>query len=94
MIGFLGIEQLLLILTGVTAGTVLGVAVSNLFIPFLQVGTARNVNIPPFVVLIAWDDIFKIYAVFAAMLLVAVAGMIWFLMRLRIFEAVKLGEAV
>jgi putative ABC transport system permease protein len=94
MIGFLGIEQLLLILTGVTAGTVLGVAVSNLFIPFLQVGTARNVNIPPFVVLIAWTDIFKIYAAFAAMLLVAIAGMIWFLMRLRIFEAVKMGEAV
>jgi len=94
MIGFLGIEQLLLILTGVTAGTGLGIAVSNLFIPFLQVGTAKNVNIPPFVVLIAWADIFKIYAAFAVMLLAAIAGMIWFLMRLRIFEAVKMGEAV
>jgi putative ABC transport system permease protein len=72
----------------------LGVAVSNLFIPFLQVGTAKNVDIPPFVVLIAWDDIFKIYGAFAVMLLVAIASMIWFLMRLRIFEAVKMGEAV
>jgi putative ABC transport system permease protein len=84
----------LLIATGITAGTVLGVWVSNLFIPFLQVGTAKFQNIPPFVVLIAWDDIIKIYAVFGVMLLAAVAGMIWFLLHLKIFEAVKLGEAV
>jgi putative ABC transport system permease protein len=68
--------------------------VSNLFIPFLQVGSARNIDIPPFVVLIAWSDIAKIYAVFGAMLVGAVASMIWFLLHLKIFEAVKLGEAV
>ncbi len=94
MIGFLGVEQLLLILTGITAGTGVGVWVSNLFIPFLQVGTTQYANYPPFVVLIAWDDILMIYVVFGLMLLAAVAGMIWFLMHLRIFEAVKLGEAV
>jgi len=94
MITFLGIEQVLLIATGISAGTALGIWVSNLFIPFLQVGTARNVDIPPFVVLIAWDDVVKIYLVFALMLVGAVASMIWFLMHLKIFEAVKLGEAV
>lgn len=94
MIGFLGFEQVFLIATGVSAGTGLGAWVSGLFIPFLQVGTARHINIPPFVVMIAWEDIIKIYIVFGAMLLLAVAGMIWLLTRLRIFEAVKLGEAV
>jgi len=94
MISFLGFEQLLLIMAGISAGTGVGIWVSDLYIPFMQVGTAKNVNIPPFVVLIAWEDIFIIYGVFAAMLILAVVGMIWFLMRLRIFEAVKLGEAV
>jgi putative ABC transport system permease protein len=94
MLGFLGFEQLLLIATGVTAGTAVGIWVSKLFIPFLQVGTEKHVAIPPFVVLIAWSDIIKIYLLFGAMLLGAVAGMIWFLMHLKIFEAVKLGEAV
>lgn len=94
MLGFLGFEQVLLIATGVTAGTGLGVFTSQLFVPFLQVGTGKYSNVPPFVVLIAWEDITKIYVVFAAMLVLAVAGMIYFLMRLRIFEAVKLGEAV
>jgi putative ABC transport system permease protein len=94
MIGFLGIEQMLLIVTGTTAGTALGIWVSDLFIPFLQVGAERFADVPPFVVLIAWDDIFRIYAVFGVMLVAAIAGMIWFLMHLKIFEAVKLGEAV
>jgi putative ABC transport system permease protein len=94
MIAFLSIEQLLLILTGVTAGTALGVVVSNVFIPFLQIGAELNSDIPPFVVLIAWDDVMLIYGVFGAMLVLAIAGMIWFLLRLKIFEAVKLGEAV
>lgn len=94
MIGFLGLEQLLLIATGITAGTTLGVWVSRLFIPFLQVSSGRHADIPPFVVLIAWDDILKIYAVFGLMLIGSVASMIWFLMHLKIFEAVKLGEAV
>jgi putative ABC transport system permease protein len=94
MIGFLGIEQVLLIAAGITAGTGLGVYASRLFIPFLQVGTAQNIDVPPFVVLIAWDDIIKIYGIFGIMLVAAVAGMIWFLLHLKIFEAVKLGEAV
>jgi putative ABC transport system permease protein len=94
MIGFLGVEQLVLILTGMTAGTAVGVWVSRLFMPFFQVGTAKTSNIPPFVVVIAWDDITTIYIVFGVMLIGAVAGMIWFLLRLKIFEAVKLGEAV
>jgi putative ABC transport system permease protein len=94
MIGFLGIEQLTLIVSGITSGTVIGVWVSRLFIPFLQVGGSQNATIPPFVVLIAWGDIIRIYAVFAVMLLAAVGSMIYFLLHLRIFEAVKLGEAV
>ena len=94
MISFLGIEQLVLILTGITSGTLIGVVVSRVFIPFLQVGTTANANIPPFEVLIAWSDISQIYAVFGAMLAAAVGSMIYFLLHLRIFEAVKLGEAV
>ena len=94
MLAFLGFEQALLIATGITAGTGVGIWVSKLFIPFLQVGTALHIDVPPFVVLIAWGDIIKIYALFGAMLIAAVAGMIWFLMHLKIFEAVKLGEAV
>jgi putative ABC transport system permease protein len=92
MAAFLAGEQLALIITGAAAGTALGVWASWLFIPFLQVRGGQHPHTPPFVVHIAWNDIFQIYAVFGGMLLVGVAMMLILLVRMRVFEVVKLGE--
>jgi len=86
-------EQLTLILTGTVVGTGLGVLVSDLFIPFLQVEGGKHPFTPPFMVEIAWTEIIYIYAVFGAMFVVAVVALLFSLRRMRIFEAVKLGEA-
>jgi putative ABC transport system permease protein len=90
MAAFLAGEQALIILTGGAIGTGLGVWASRLFIPFLQVGPQT----PPFIVRIAWSDLLVIYGIFGAMLAVAVAVLAGLLVRMRVFEAVKLGEAV
>lgn len=92
MIAFLAGEQLALILAGAAAGTVLGVWASRLFIPYLQVRGGQHPHTPPFVVQIAWGDIDQIYAVFGGMLVVGVAAMAVLLVRMRVSEAVKLGE--
>jgi putative ABC transport system permease protein len=87
-------EQALIIGTGTLAGTLIGVTASNLFIPFLQVRAGPHPSTPPFVVQIAWDRIGIIYLVFGAMLLVAVLVMLVLLRRMKLFQAVKLGEAI
>jgi putative ABC transport system permease protein len=92
MAAFLAGEQLALILAGAAAGTVLGVWASRLFIPFLQVQGGQHPHTPPFLVLIAWSDIDRIYLVFGAMLVLGVLVMLVLLVRMRVFEAVKLGE--
>jgi putative ABC transport system permease protein len=92
MAAFLAGEQLALIVTGAAAGTGLGVWASQLFIPFLQVRSGLHPRTPPFVVQIAWADIFQIYGVFGVMFLAAVAAMLVLLIRMRVFEAIKLGE--
>ena len=92
MAAFLAGEQLALIVTGAAAGTGLGVWASRLFIPFLQVRGGQHPHTPPFVVQVAWADIFQIYTIFGGMLLVAVAVMLVLLTRMRVFEAIKLGE--
>jgi putative ABC transport system permease protein len=63
-----------------------------LFIPYLQVGADKTALVPPFVVQIAWEELWIIYAVFGAMFLVAVLVLIVLLARMKVFEAVKLGE--
>jgi putative ABC transport system permease protein len=89
---FLIAEQLTLIATGALAGTGLGVLVSRLFIPFFQVEGGKYPFTPPFVVQVAWSEITFIYAIFGAMFIAAVIVLLISLQRMRIFEAVKLGE--
>jgi putative ABC transport system permease protein len=65
-----------------------------LFIPYLQVGTGPSAQIPPFVVEIAWPAIFRIYALFGLLFVTALGGLAALLLRMKIFQAVKLGETM
>jgi len=89
---FLAWELAFLILVGLAAGTGLGAWVSKLFIPYLQVGTGPTSQVPPFVVQIAWPAILRIYALFGALFVAALGGLAALLLRMKIFQAVKLGE--
>jgi hypothetical protein len=40
----------------------------------------------------AWDDITKIYVMFAVILAIAFPAFIWMLARMKIHEAIKFGE--
>ena len=83
-----------LILTGVAVGAGLGVWASTLFIPYFQVGTDKTALVPPFVVQVAWQQLGLILIIFGAMFIVAVGALAILLTRMRVFEAVKLGETV
>jgi len=94
MTAFLAWELAFLILVGAAAGTGLGAWVSYLFIPYLQVGAGPSARIPPYVVEIAWPAIIRIYALFGLLFVAALAVLVALLLRMKIFQAVKLGETV
>jgi putative ABC transport system permease protein len=94
MAGYLAGEQAAIIGAGTGLGTAVGVSASRLFIPFLQGGSGHGPPVLPFVVRIAWAQLPAIYALLAAMFLVAVVALTLLLLRMKMFEAVKLGEAV
>lgn len=92
MTAFLAWELAFLILVGLGAGTGLGAWASELFIPYLQIGDSPSARIPPFLVEIAWPAIFRIYALFGILFVVALAALAALLLRMKIFQAIKLGE--
>ena len=47
---------------------------------------------PPFVVEISWEPLIPIYLLYGFLFLLALGVLVFLLMRMRIFEAVKLGE--
>jgi putative ABC transport system permease protein len=83
-----------LLLIGGAAGTGLGVLASHVYIPTLQIGAEATARVPPFVVEIAWPAILRVYALFGGLYLVALALLVRSLLRMRLFDAIKLGETV
>jgi putative ABC transport system permease protein len=58
------------------------------------VGTTSAAQVPPYVVIIAWPEILRIYALFGGLFVVALGGLALLLVRIKIFEAIKLGETI
>lgn len=94
MAAFLAGELAALILVGVLIGTGLGVWASALFIPYFQIGDDKTALVPPFVVQIAWEQVGTILATYGVMFVISVLVLAVLLIRMRVFEAVKLGETV
>jgi putative ABC transport system permease protein len=92
MTAFLAWELAFLVLVGMGIGTGLGIQVSRMFIPYLQVGTGVQAMTPPFIVQIAWPAVFRIYVLFGLLFFAALGVLAVLLLRMRIFQAVKLGE--
>jgi putative ABC transport system permease protein len=70
----------------------LGYAFSRWFSPYLQVGATASAHYPPFLVQIAWTSVFQMYVLFVVLFLAALSGLAALLMRMKIFQAIKLGE--
>jgi len=87
-------EQMLVVGFGAVSGTLVGILTSRLFIPFLQVRTGVYPETPPFVVRIDWERIALVYGISGGLLAATIVVTVLLLHRMRIFEAVKLGEAV
>jgi putative ABC transport system permease protein len=92
MTSMLAAELAALVLLGIGAGTLLGVFASQLFVPFLQIGADAAAQYPPFRIAIAWGSILEIYALFIALFVGALLVLSSILVRMKIFQAVKLGE--
>jgi putative ABC transport system permease protein len=85
-------ELVFVILIAVTSGTVLGIIASRLFIPALLVNQWTDMPAPPYQVDIAWETILNVYILFFLLLLISLVGLMFMLRRVKLFEALKMGE--
>jgi putative ABC transport system permease protein len=92
MTSLLAAELAFLVLLGIGVGTAVGVFASRLFVPFLKIGASAQSQYPPFEIEIAWLSIAQIYVLFALLFVGALAALSSLLVRMKIFQAIKLGE--
>lgn len=92
VIGIIGWEQVLVSGAAILTGFLIGELACDLFIPMLQIVYSAAEQVPPFRIITVAGDYVKIYAVVALMLLLGF-GILWrIIARIRIDQALKMGE--
>ncbi len=94
LIGHLVLEQFLLMGLAILTGAAVGLLSSYLFVPFLQVGASPGAPVPPFEVRIGWTESAWLSLAFGFVLFLTIVGTIIYLIRIKVFQAVKMGETV
>jgi putative ABC transport system permease protein len=94
LIGSLVLEQFFLMSIAITGGVIIGYLTSFLFLPLLQVSSTPGAPVPPFQVLIGWGESAWLGIFFGLVLVVTIAVTIIYLVRMQVFQAVKLGETI
>ena len=92
LVTLLGLEQALSLGIGLGAGTLLGIGATQLFLPFLRDSAGEAKKVPPFIIVTDPADLARIFAVLGTMLVVAVIGLAAILVRMKLHQAIKLGE--
>lgn len=90
--GMLLLEQIFTAGLSIGLGIGIGKATSLLFLPFLQTTDNAANQVPPFKVVFDNADDFRLYGVVGVMMAIGIAMLVTHIRRLKVHQAVKLGE--
>ena len=85
-------EQALLLFLGLAGGTLIGLGLSRILLPFLEITELGQPVIPPFIVTLDWSLLAQTYAILIGAFLVASVASVWFFSRLALYSALRIGE--
>ncbi len=88
------LEQVVLIVMAILGGVITGSLTAWLYLPGLQTGQAAGSPVPPFELLIGWEEVTWLCLVFCLILAITILITIYNLIHIHIFQAVKMGEAL
>jgi hypothetical protein len=90
--GWLLIEQIIIILAGLTLGTLLGILLNKLILPGLPISFGDRPAIPPFMPLENWAAVFKLYLTLLIAFMTSLGIATYILWRSNIHRALRIGQ--
>lgn len=88
----LAVEQAVLVLLALLAGTLLGVALSRLILPFMAVSDRGHAVVPPYQIIVPWSTLFLTYCFLLILFASVTTLVISLLLRRGIGTALRIGE--
>jgi putative ABC transport system permease protein len=92
LVGMLVTEQVLTSGAAIGIGVLIGNVTSELFVKLFQVSFDPTTQIPPFQVVFDPNDSLQLYMIVTIMIAIGLLILSWLLSRIKIHQAVKLGE--
>ncbi|UCH59171.1 MAG: FtsX-like permease family protein [Anaerolineales bacterium] len=86
------LEQVLLVVSGLTLGTLLGIGLNQLTLPGLPLRLGEMANIPPTIPKTDWQAVTSLYLTLAVAFLISIGIGTFFLWRTEIHRVVRIGE--
>jgi len=90
--GTLLVEQIILMLSGLALGTILGVLLNQLTLSGLPLRLGELDTIPPFMVQTDWTLVIRVYLTLVIAFLLSLGIAIFFLWRVQIHRILRIGE--
>jgi len=94
LISILSLEQFFMVGFGFGLGTLFGVLASRIFLPFLQISQNLEGVVPGFRIVVQKGDIANILIILGGTLIIGLLILGFILLKLKLHEAIKLGEEV
>ena len=94
LLGILGLEQVLSVGIAFSLGTIFGIVTSRIFLPFIQVSQDLAGSVPDFKTVIQRGDILRILIILGGALVFALVILGFILKKLKLHEAIQLGEEI
>ncbi len=92
LVSLMWLEQALVIAVGMALGTWLGGRLGATIMPFLGHDDRGSQVLPPFVIEVGWQNLLWTYLAMAAIFTAIVLGVIWFIRRMSLSRALRLGD--
>ena len=86
------LEQVIMVVSGLTLGTLLGIGLNQLTLPGLPLRLGEMANIPPTIPKTDWQVVISIYLTLAVAYLISIGIGTFFLWRMEIHRVVRIGE--
>jgi len=92
IIGLICLEQIFVIGSGMGIGTLLGLQLSSVMMPFLQLTEMGARVLPPFIPVTDWLTIGIAYIILAVAFILTISMVILFFSKVAIHRALRIGE--
>jgi len=86
------VEQIILMLSGLALGTILGILLNQLTLSGLPLRLGELDTIPPFMVQTDWNLVIRVYITLVIAFLLSLGIAIFFLWRVKIHRVLRIGE--